>query len=220
MCGRFTLRASPAELVRSFELLGAPKWRARYNIAPTQSAVAVRHVGEGRDSALLRWGLIPASAEHARVGRRLFNARAETVRTRRQFRWAFKRRRCLVLADGYFEWQRGNRHQQPYLFAMKSGRPFAFAGLWERWEEGPKPIESCAIITTVANELAQDVCDRMPVILPPESYDEWLGPQLDVRALGTLLQPYPADEMEAHPVGVLVNNARNDVSACVEPVEG
>ena len=146
----------------------------------------------------------------------MLNARAETVRTKPSFRSAFKKHRCLIVADGFYEWKKEGKEKQPMLIGKKDGSPFAFAGLWERWSKGPQEIKSCTIITTEANDLMQSIHDRMPVILSPEDYDRWFN--ADPEEAEQLLRPYAADDFKAVAVGKIVNNARNDVPECVVPI--
>jgi len=221
MCGRYNLRTTPAELREVFELFREPDWpQPRYNMAPTQTVLAIRFDEHAtpREPALLRWGLIPSWAKDTKIGNSLINARADTIATKPSFRSAFKRRRCLIPASGFYEWQKRDDGKQPYQIAMRSGKPFAFAGLWEQWEKGDGPIESCAIITTEANDLMAPLHDRMPVILRPDDYDAWLDPASDAGALQGLLQPYPDDDLTAYPVSKVVNNPRNDRPECVAPM--
>jgi len=221
MCGRFTLRTSPAVLAEIFEVLRMPDFEPRYNIAPTQQVVAVRQnpALKHREAALLRWGLVPSWADDPSIGNRLINARADTVATKPSFRSAFKSRRCLVLADGFYEWQKIGSRKQPYLITLRNGAPFAFAGLWESWKKAEPPLESCTLITTDANAVLEPIHDRMPVILPEEHYDAWLNPATPAAELQELLKPYPASEMQSQPVSTLVNNPRNDSPECVRPLE-
>ncbi len=222
MCGRFTLRLSPVELTEIFQLLREPENRPRYNIAPTQPVVVVVNDDGFREARPMRWGLIPSWSKDEKIGARLINARSETVAEKPSFRAAFKRRRCLIPADGFYEWKKlSAKAKQPYFIGMKNGDPFAFAGLWEQWT-GPdeKPVESCTIITTEANELLADLHNRMPVILAEEDYDRWLDPKVqDADALQSLMVPYPAKEMHTYPVSTLVNSPKNDVAECVKSVE-
>jgi len=222
MCGRFTLRASPRELVEMFELFREPELVPRYNIAPTQQVAAVRRGERGRELTLLHWGLVPSWSKDPRMGARMINARSETVAEKPSFRSAFRRRRCLIPANGFYEWKKlGSRAKQPVLITLEDDLPFAFAGLWEHWH-GPDrtEMESCTIITTEANELLREVHDRMPVILPARDYNRWLDPRTDQREeIEPLLVPYPADAMKYHPVSTLVNNPRNEAPECIEPLE-
>jgi putative SOS response-associated peptidase YedK len=201
-----------------FRAAGVPELLpARYIVAPTQQVAAVRKGESGREFAWLRWGLIPPWAKDKKLAP--INAMAETAATKPMFRSAFKKRRCLVPADGYYEWKAtGGETKQPYLFTPADGKPFAFAGLWEAAELDGEQIESCAILTTDANELAAQVHKRMPVILPAEAYEAWLDPaNQDTAAVQSLLLPYPADRMRSFPVSTWVNNLRHDDPRCVEP---
>jgi putative SOS response-associated peptidase YedK len=194
----------------------------RYNIAPTQPVAAVRASSgaNSREMALLRWGLIPFWAKNINMGARMINARSETVADKPAFRAAFRRRRCLVVADGFYEWQKVNGAKQPFYIHLQDGKAFGIAGLWERWEgaEGTA-IESCTLLTTVPNELVRAVHDRMPVILAPEDYGLWLNPDIQsVEDLAPLLRPYPESEMLAYPVSRWVNSPRNNDPRCIEPL--
>lgn len=215
MCGRFTLRASPAEIAEAFELLrDLSEWeRPRFNIAPTQSILAVRAGDEGREAARMRWGLIPSWAKDTKLAASMINARAETVAEKPAYRAAFKRRRCLVPVSGFYEWRRDGKSKVPYLISLRNEELFAFAGLWEKWKSPDgELVESCTVLTTSPNELMSTIHDRMPVILKPADYGVWLDPQLDdAGALSTLLVSYPSDEMQAEQVSDVVNNARNEV---------
>jgi putative SOS response-associated peptidase YedK len=215
MCGRFTLRASPAEIAGYFEFLrDLTDWdKPRFNIAPTQSILAVRKGDSGRVPARLRWGLIPSWAKDMKMAASMINARAETVAEKPAYRAAFKRRRCLIPANGFYEWQKDGKLKIPYLISLRSSELFAFAGLWEKWHAPDgNIIESCTVLTTSANELMATIHDRMPVILPPSVYDVWLSPEVeDTEALTELLAQYPADDMQAVRVSDVVNNARNEV---------
>ncbi|HXY36302.1 MAG TPA: SOS response-associated peptidase [Planctomycetaceae bacterium] len=217
MCGRFTLRARPADLVEVFELLREPELTPRFNIAPTQPVAIVRQVDKHREISMVRWGLIPFWAEDPKVGYSTINARAETVAKKPTFRQSFAKRRCLIPADGFYEWQRMDGRKQPFFIHMKDDRPFAFAGLWDRWKRGDQAIESCSIIVSNANELVEPIHDRMPVILDQEDYARWLDPKnQDTAALQGLLRPYPAEGMTAFPISTLVNSPRNDQPECIE----
>ncbi len=221
MCGRFTLRTPAADLIEIFDVIRSFELTPRYNIAPTQQVAAIREVGGRREMAEMRWGLL-LSWQEAKSGPPLINARSETAATRPAFRNAFRSRRCLIPADGFYEWRpTDEKEKQPFLITLRDERPFAFAGLWERCR-GPddEPIESCTILTTEANDRLRELHDRMPVILPPDHYGPWLDPAIeDVRALQTLLKSYPSDEMKFRPVSRRVNSARNDDAACVSAPE-
>jgi putative SOS response-associated peptidase YedK len=224
MCGRYTLRVSPAELAEIFATLREIDWSPRYNIAPTQTVVAVRQSeqADGRELALLRWGLIPSWAKDMKIGNNLINARADGVATKPSFRHAFKKKRCLIPADGFYEWQAvpGQKVKQPFHISVRDAPVFAFAGLWERWTDPEgKPVETSSIITTDANEAMAPVHNRMPVILNPADYGEWLDrDQQDAEKLQRLLKPFPADRMQLTPVSTLVNSPRNEKPECVRPL--
>ncbi|QDV35659.1 SOS response-associated peptidase [Tautonia plasticadhaerens] len=218
MCGRYTLRTTAREIAETFDVPEVPELPARFNIAPTQDVPVVRLGDGGREFHLLHWGLIPSWADDPDIGSRMINARAETVAEKPAFRRAFRSRRCLVVSDGFFEWRREGGRKQPYFIRMKDDRPFAFAGLWERWDKLGEPIESCTLITGEPNEVVALIHDRMPVIVPESAYEHWLDPDVqDPKRLQGLLVPCPSEEMEAYPVSTLVNSPSNDVERCVEP---
>ena len=216
MCGRFSLFSPAPVLAEAFDLAGLPELAPRYNIAPTQPVAAVRAGEAGRELVRLRWGLVAPWAKDAKVAP--INARAETAADKPMFRHALRKRRCLVPASGFYEWLAlaGGKRKQPYCFRPGDERPWAFAGLWERWLGPDGPVESCCILTTGANELVRPVHDRMPVILPRQHWAEWLDPALqEAGGVVPLLRPYPADAMRAYPVGALVSNPRNDGPECL-----
>jgi putative SOS response-associated peptidase YedK len=227
MCGRYTLHTDPSILAELFGLEESPFLAPRYNIAPTQPAAIVRldpH-SKKREWALVQWGLVPSWSKDPTIGARLINARSETVAEKPSFRAAFRRRRCLAPADGFYEWQKSGRRKQPLYITLQDGRPFAIAALWERWvgADGSE-IDSCTLLTTEANELMEPIHNRMPVILDPRDYDLWLGGGSDAspreqEELMHLLRPYPAEEMAAVPVSTYVNNAMNEGERCIEPLE-
>ena len=215
------------ELHERMGLIGTPlNLRPRFNVAPSQDVAVVRANDDGRTLAMLRWGLIPAWAKDHAIGYKLINARSETAAEKPSFRAAFRHRRCLIPADGFYEWRRECKTRQPWLFGLRDGSPFAFAGLWECWtvpadaaltgslaeRSTGDAVETCTILTTAANETVAPVHGRMPVILPPDAYGPWLAGE-DVA-----LAPYPTDDMTAHPVSTLVNRPANDDPRCVEPV--
>jgi putative SOS response-associated peptidase YedK len=221
MCGRFTLRTPPKDLIEVFQLLRTLEMTPRYNIAPTQPVAVVRQGATCRELSLLRWGLVPSWAKDVKIGASLINARADTIASKPAFRSAFKRRRCLIPADGFFEWKKGEgKVKQPFYIRLKKDYPFAFAGLWEHWE-GPNnsAIDSCTIVTTDANDTLRPLHDRMPVILHEGDYDRWLETKTDdPTQLCELLKPYPPEELIAFPISTLVNNARNESPQCIEPL--
>ncbi len=224
MCGRYNILTSAQAIVDYFEvaevLFDPDQWTPRCNVAPSQQVPVVRSRSASvRELALLRWGLLPHWAKEEKTRYRTINARAESVASKPAYRSAFRVRRCLVPATGFFEWQQTAAGKQPWNFRLKNKQPFAFAGLWEHWEgtEG-KVIESFTIIVTDANELVRPVHDRMPAILSPGEYAAWLDPtHADTAALLAMLDPYPAEPMEGYPVSRRVNNPANDDAACVSP---
>ncbi len=221
MCGRYVLKAALPDIARMLGMDVDLALEPRYNIAPTTLVPACRmQEPDQKQLALLRWGLIPHWAKQADGGYRMINARAETVAEKPAFRAALRQRRCLIPADGYYEWKAMEGRKQPYYFSMKDGNPFCFAGLWERWQpaEG-EPLESCAIMTIGANALAAEIHHRMPVILAPDDYARWLEPRTTKAAdVLPLLQPFTPDAMSVYPVSTLVNNARVDESRCITPL--
>ena len=221
MCGRFTLR-TPANIIKDvFGLQPLPGFQPRYNIAPSQPVAVVRAEGAERRLQMLRWGLIPWWAKDASVGNRLINARAETVATKPAYREPFEQRRCLIPADGFYEWQPlGNGRKQPFHVDLLTGEPFAFAGLWDRWRDPSNGAiaESCALITIEANALVAPIHGRMPVMLSPSSFAAWLEPTAETESLQELLRPIAAERLRATPVSVLVNRPGNDDRRCLDPV--
>lgn len=216
MCGRYTLKTPAKAVADYFGLSDPPSLTPRYNIAPTQAVATVRAEEAGRKLVLLRWGLVPSWADDPKIGCSLINARAETAASKPAFRSAFRHRRCLILADGFYEWKKAGTKKQPYFFSMREGQPFAFAGLWERWEKGQEPMESCTVLTTAANETVKPLHDRMPVILSPKDYDQWLDS--NAQGIVALLKPYADAAMKAFPVSTLVNKPSNDDPKCIEPL--
>ncbi len=221
MCGRFTLRTPQGVLVEQFRLKSIPPLQPRYNIAPTQQIGVVREREPAqREFAWMQWGLVPRWAKDPSGAGQMINARSETAAEKPAFRDAFRRRRCLIVADGFYEWKKAGKAKQPYYIRLKDGRPLAFAGLWERWGDGDEKLESCTILTTSANELCAPMHDRMPVILGPADYDRWLDAALvDPAELKYMLEPHPADEMIAEPVSPRVNSVANDDMGCIEAIE-
>ena len=219
MCGRFSLTADLGELASRFEFDGNRlDLEPNFNVAPTQNVLTVLG-GEDRRGGFMRWGMIPHWAKTASIGSRMINARAETVAQRPAFRDAFRKRRCLVLADGFYEWQRAGSVRKPMRIIMESGEPFAFAGLWAMWRDSEgNRIPSCTVITTEANDLLRPIHHRMPVILPREMEEFWLDRDVqDVAVLENALTAYPSELMQTYQVSTLVNSARNNGPQVVEP---
>ena len=222
MCGRFTRKENFQQLAKLLGMLHLPDLPPHYNIAPSQFITCVRFNPESQDRELvdLKWGFVPSWAHDPSLGHKMINARAETVADKPSFRKAFQERRCIILADGFYEWKRVGQGKQPYYIHFTDNRPFAFAGLWERWEQGNTPsLDSCAILTTTPNILMESLHHRMPVILHPKDYVRWLDPTLHERqSFESILQPFPSTEMEAYPVSTLVNNPRYESRACYQSI--
>src|SRR5581483_8145638 len=218
MCGRFTRAISTAAVAEAFGVEEvASDLKASYNIAPTNQVAVV--VSDGKKRLIqMRWGLVPSWAKDLAIGNKLINARAETITEKASFRAAFKKRRCLVVADGFYEWQQLGDGKRPVYIRLKSGKPFGMAGLYEVWHPPTgEDVTSCAIITTQANELMQPIHERMPVIIPKEIEDLWLDSTVqDVEVMRNLLKPYPAEEMEAYPVSKRVNSPGNNSPECIK----
>jgi putative SOS response-associated peptidase YedK len=217
MCGRFRLTRAD-RLAERFDADIAEEFHPRYNIAPSQAIAVVRASDSRRVIASMRWGLIPNWAKDASIAQ--INARSETLFERPAFKESLERRRCLIPADGFYEWKRSGREKQPFHFGMKDDSLFAFAGIWDRWQSPDGTIvQSCAILTTTPNELLCDVHNRMPVILGAENYQEWLrAPLSDCGSLRHLLIPFEAAMMKRFPVGSCVNDVQNDTPECIQAV--
>jgi putative SOS response-associated peptidase YedK len=226
MCGRFAQATDPAKLAKQFGAEMTREFPAPgYNVAPTALAAVVRipRTGAGRVLEALKWGLIPSWARDPAIGAQMANARAETAAEKPSFRSAFRKQRCLVPVDGFYEWKKTPSAKHPYYFTLKNGEPFALAGLWEVWKpkEGGEPVETFTILTTGPNPLMAEVHDRMPVILAPGEYDSWLDPALQDRSkIQALLKSYPAEEMESRAVSTYVNSTRNQGEKCIQGIEG
>ncbi len=219
MCGRFARIVSDRTLREKYRLERMARLRDGYNIAPMQNIGAVRAAEGGRELVLLRWGLIPSWSKDDKIANKLTNARAETVAEKPSFRSAFKSRRCIIPASGFFEWKRESKQKQPFYIHPRGEELFSFAALWETWHDPEGEIvESCAIITTEANELMQPIHDRMPVILNWSGEEQWLDPETSKEDLRSLLVPFASDQMEAYPVSTWVNNAKNQGPKCIEPL--
>jgi putative SOS response-associated peptidase YedK len=222
MCGRYSLKTPVEHLSEKFQFPEVIPLKPRYNIAPSQVVAVVRLLPDDRERklAMLRWGLIPAWAKEPAKARQPINAKSETVAELPTFRVVFRQRRCLIPADGFYEWKQEGGRKQPVYICMKDREPFAFAGLWERWVgEEDEFIESCTILTTEPNELLEPIHNRMPVILDPNDYELWLDPDVEeVSRLTPLLHPFPPEQMTYYMVNLRVNNPRNDDALCVEPL--
>ena len=222
MCGRCTLTVNPAEAEEEFEGISFPvKFAPRYNIAPTQPVLAIPNDGKNAADFFL-WGLIPSWSKDPAIGNRLINARGETLAEKPAFRGSYKYKRCLIPADGFYEWktQPGTKTKTPHFIHLKTGKTFAFAGLWDEWLAADgSPIRSCTIVTTSPNELMSSIHNRMPVILQSKDYEEWIdAAPRSPDSLKHLIKGFPAELMQAYPVSTLVNSPANDRAECMQPL--
>lgn len=219
MCGRFTLRTSPESIASLFEGLDVPDFPPDWNIAPSRNVATVRQASSRNEFAFLRWGLVPFWSNDPKIGNRLINARCETVHEKPAFRAAFKKRRCLILADGFYEWQKTAGGKQPMYIQKRDGKPFGIAGLWESNDRCGEPVETCAIITTHANEMMAPIHDRMPVILDERDHLQWLNPdEKDLEQIRSLLRPADDGVLMAWPVSTAVNKPTFNDPSCIERI--
>jgi putative SOS response-associated peptidase YedK len=221
MCGRFTLTTPAARLARALKLSSVPDFVPRFNIAPTQMVLTVRSTDQDQIEVLfLRWGLIPAWAKDEKIGNQLLNARMETVTSKPAYRSAFKKRRCLIPADGFYEWQKAGKKKQPYWFHRPDRSPFFFAGLWEHCDLSPeKSLETCTLLTTSANETVKPMHERMPLVVVDEQAEQWLDPKVADADWLQKLAPCPADFFVATAVTDRVNSPKHEDASCIEPAE-
>ena len=221
MCGRYKLSRRKQVVEEYFERASEEEdFSPRYNIAPTQPVATIRTAGSSRILSMMRWGLVPSWASDISIGSRLINGRSETVLEKPAFRDSFRTRRCLIPADGFYEWKKSGKEKQPFHFGMKDSSLFAFAGVWDRWKSpGGQILESCSILTTSANELLDGLHDRMPVILPPRHYHTWLAAKAEeADRLAELLVPFDASFMNRYPVSSLVNKPQNEMPECAQEI--
>jgi len=224
MCGRFTLSAPPEVISMCFDIeTDSFNYLPTFNIAPTQNVLTVRNRENSRHAQTMRWGLIPFWAKEARIGNKMINARSETVIENKVFRTPFQKRRCLILADSFYEWVRVSKSKQPIRILLDSEKPFAFAGIWESWKDPNDPnahaVESCSIITTHANTLIQPIHDRMPVILPRELESDWLDlDNTDTGFLREIMIPFDPGLMKCYPVSQAVNSTKNEGKDLITPI--
>jgi len=224
MCGRYRLSRRKQIIEEHFDSVsGDEDWSPRYNVAPTQSVLVIRQNPKEavRELSLFRWGLIPSWAKDPAGAAQMINARSETAATKPAFRDALKSRRCVIPADGFYEWMRTAKAKQPYCFEVNGGELFAFAGIWDRWKDpSGNWVKTCSILTTTPNAVTSPIHDRMPVILDPDDYDQWLDPGMtSVGAASELLKPYDARQMRCYPITTRINSAANDDAECCHQVE-
>jgi len=222
MCGRFTLSAPPEVISMCFDIeTDSFNYLPTFNIAPTQNVLTVRNRGNSRHAQTMRWGLIPFWAKEAKIGNKMINARSETVIENKVFKTSFQKRRCLIVADSFYEWVRVSKSKQPIRILLNSEKPFAFAGIWESWKDPNDPnsdaVESCSIITTHANTLIQPIHDRMPVILPHELESDWLD-NTDTGFLREIMIPFDPGLMKCYPVSQAVNSTKNEGKDLITPI--
>lgn len=231
MCGRFTITTAPERWV---DLLQVSSWpdgfRSRFNIAPTQKVVCVRQIQDVRSAAMMTWGLIPSWAKDIKIGARMINARSETAAEKPSFRSALKKRRCLIPADGFFEWEKiGSKTKQPWLIHYRNHTPFAFAGLWESWTPKPQdndlehgsaaaPLLSCSVLTTASNLEMMEIHDRMPVVIEPENYSTWLSDSASPGQVQQLMTSVADGSWGRFQVDPMVGNVKNDLPECIQPI--
>lgn len=214
MCGRFTF--TDFEGIEERFQIPQPNLKPNYNVAPTQDVPVIVNHGQ---LAMFRWGLIPFWAKDAAIGNKMINARAETIDEKPSFKHSLQRKRCLVVADGFYEWKKEGSTKRPHRITLKNKELFGFAGLWDTWKSPSGDIVSCTIITTTPNELMEGIHDRMPVILSRDSERVWLDQSIvDGGYLKSLLVPYPAERMMAYEVSAFVNSVKNNGPECLEPV--
>lgn len=221
MCGRFTLVTDKDVLKKRFNIVNMDELKLdkKYNIAPTQDVLAIINDGKYNRGGLLRWGLIPSWAKEMTIGNRMINAREETLEEKVSFKKLLLRRRCLIIADSFYEWEMRKGKKQPLRFMLKENQPFAFAGLWDRWVKDGKEVVSCTIITTKANNTLEGIHDRMPVILKEDREKIWLDRAIeDINFLKEILTPYPDDLMESYKVSTIVNSPKADTEDCIKPL--
>ena len=224
MCGRFTLSAPPEVISMCFDIeTDSFNYLPAFNIAPTQNVLTVRNRDNSKHAQTMRWGLIPFWAKEAKIGNKMINARSETVIENKDFKTPFQKRRCLILADSFYEWVRVSKSKQPIRILLDSEKPFAFAGIWESWKDPNDPnahaVESCAIITTHANTLIQPIHDRMPVILPRELESDWLDlDNTDTGFLREIMIPFDPGLMKCYPVSQAVNSTKNEGKDLITPI--
>lgn len=224
MCGRYRLSRRKQLVEEYFDSVsGEEEWTPRYNIAPTQPVPVIRQNPKEpvRELSLMKWGLIPSWAPNPSVAAKMINARSETASTKPAFRDALQSRRCLIPADGFYEWAKTGKVKQPYCFEVNDGELFAFAGIWDRWKDPiGNWVKTCSILTTTPNAVTSAVHDRMPVILDPDGYELWLDPGMNnVTAATDLLKPYDARQMRCYPISTRINRVANDDAECSAPVE-
>ncbi|MGJ9460160.1 SOS response-associated peptidase [Oceanobacillus sp. CF4.6] len=220
MCGRYTLLADELEILEEFELQeGIESFNQSYNIAPGQNVLAIIHDGNKKRAGYLRWGLVPSWAKDEKIGYKMINSRSETADEKPSFKNLMSRKRCLIIADSFYEWKKTEQEKQPKRIQLKDRKLFAFAGLWDKWEQEDQTLFTCTILTKEANSFMQDIHHRMPIILPKQKEDEWIQPnQLQPEKAKQLLQHMDDEDFTAYNVGNHVNAAKNNDPLCIDPI--
>ncbi|SDK35292.1 SOS response-associated peptidase [Sediminibacillus albus] len=220
MCGRFTLQASELDIIQEYNLAGGVEgYRTRYNVAPGQQILAVIHNGESQKAGYLKWGLVPSWAKDAKIGYKMINARSETVHEKPSFKKLLARRRCLVIADSFYEWKQTNEIKQPKRISSRDRHLFAFAGLWDKWEKDGQELFTCTILTRQADEFMKDIHDRMPVILPKQAEEQWIAPvKRPANEAARFIHGLPTEPLQAYDVSQVVNSPKNEGEACIQPL--
>ncbi|ASK61085.1 hypothetical protein CFK37_02165 [Virgibacillus phasianinus] len=219
MCGRYTLLSDELDILKEFDVQRIDSYEPNYNIAPGQRVLAVIRNGNDKRAGYLKWGLVPSWANDEKIGYKMINARSETVHQKPSFKTLLKRKRCLIVADSFYEWKKTDKTKQPKRIQLADRKLFAFAGLWDKWEDGDRNLFTCTILTKEANGFMQDIHHRMPIILPKDKEDEWLSPnEMDPTSAHQFLQSIDVDELTAHDVSSYVNAAKNNDKTCIEPL--
>ncbi|MDC0706590.1 MULTISPECIES: SOS response-associated peptidase [Priestia] len=221
MCGRFSLATDIYTLQDqfNFEFNHEVTINPKFNVAPSQQILTIGSNGGKRIGIAMKWELAPFWSKDSKIGYKMIHVRAEGIDQKPSFKTPFKRKRCLVICDGFYEWKKEGKNKQLFRFAMEDDRPFAFAGLWDEWDKNGDPLYLCTIITTIPNEITQEVHNRMPVILEENAYDVWMDSKMnDIEYLKSLLIPFPAQKMKSYPVSTIVNSPKNDVAECLFPI--
>lgn len=220
MCGRYTLLKDEIEILREFGIDNPiDSYQPSYNIAPGQNILAVIRNGEEKRAGYLKWGLVPSWAKDKKIGYKMINARSETVHQKPSFKKLVKRKRCLIIADSFYEWKKSDQEKQPKRIQLTDRKLFAFAGLWDKWQDGDMNLFTCTILTKEADNFMQDIHHRMPIILPKDKEDEWISPnEMNAQSAHEFLQSIEVDDLTAHNVSNYVNSAKNNDGSCIEPL--
>lgn len=220
MCGRYTLLRDEVEILKEFGIdHSIESFTPSYNIAPGQNVLAIINSGRGKRAGYLKWGLVPSWANDEKIGYKMINARSETVHQKPSFKKLVKRKRCLIIADSFYEWKKSDQEKQPKRIELADRKLFTFAGLWDKWQDVDRNLFTCTILTKEANDFMQDIHHRMPIILPKDKEDEWISPnEMDLSTAHEFLQSIQVEDLTAHNISNYVNSAKNNDEACIEPL--